>query len=130
MRLLDASVWHPIMPEQKRGRDASAEMAARLVASHCQHHFVSSWIQHDKEKHARTERGRGAGAAAAAVGQSVRASNPWKSFKLGGGGGGGGDQRRGGGGGGGGGDDDQRRSGGGGGGKRRMRGKKQAQRRG
>ena len=53
--LLDSSVWHPIMPEQKRGRDASATTAAAIANSHCYHHFVSSWMTHDKGKHSATD---------------------------------------------------------------------------
>ena len=97
VRLLHSRYWHPIMPEQKRGRDSTAETAAAINASHCYHHFVSSWMAHDKEKHADTDVSRGAGeggklgaaSAGAAlpvpkvpVGQSVRTVNPWKSYQL------------------------------------------------
>lgn len=93
--LLDASVWHPIMPEQKRGRDTSTATAAAIAASHCYHHFVSSWVAHDKQRHQATEEraaavtatiaDAGAQSRAGAVvptGLRLRASNPWKSYDL------------------------------------------------
>ncbi len=120
--LLDSGVWHPLMPEQKRGRDATEATAAALAASSCNHHFVSSWMHHDKEKHGSTETARGAKAASmradgaggadgapkaaigrtgvVPVGQGFRTVNPWRSYQLGGGGdGGGGGGAKGGGGG-------------------------------
>jgi hypothetical protein len=103
-------VWHPIMAEQKRGRDASAATSAALAASHCYHHFVSSWMRHDKEKHTQTETqrrktsgaagggasargaaggasqrsaGGGRGSNAVPTGQGLRTLNPWRSFDVG-----------------------------------------------
>ena len=96
IHLMDSSVWHPILAEQKRGRDPSA--AAAIADSHCYHHFVSSWMTHDKEKHVATETSRerqlggnvlrthrraSQGAATTVpTGQSIRTSNPWKSFDV------------------------------------------------
>jgi len=33
VRLLPSAVWHPLLPEQKRGRDASAQTQAQIDAS-------------------------------------------------------------------------------------------------
>lgn len=107
VELLDSSVWHPIMPEQKRGRDASSAAAEAIARSHCYHHFVSSWMTHDKDKHGTTDsqrqgygdgdeaggrsrRGRrqqgtdraSKGTASVPVGQGLRLVNPWKSYQL------------------------------------------------
>jgi hypothetical protein len=95
LKLLDASVWHPIMPEQKRGRDTSSATAHALARSHCYHHFVSSWMTHDQEKHGHTaaRRGGGGGNGGAGpngedattrvpVGQGLRRSNTWRSYEL------------------------------------------------
>ena len=66
VELLDSSVWHPIMPEQKRGRDTSDATRLAIANSHCYHHFVSSWMAHDKAKHDGTEAQRHGQAAHAA----------------------------------------------------------------
>ena len=83
--LLHSRVWHPIMAEQKRGRDSSAETAAAINASYCYHHFVSSWVEHNQEKHQASEFARGGTAkrSVVPVGQLIRATNPWKSYQLG-----------------------------------------------
>ena len=52
--VLDSRTWHPTA-EQKRGRDSSAETRAVLDASYCNHHFVSSWMEHDRAKHSTTD---------------------------------------------------------------------------
>ena len=90
VELLDSAVWHPILAEQKRGRDPAA--AAAIANSHCYHHFVSSWMTHDKSKHGETESqragGHGGGNAVnggpggVPTGQSLRVSNPWKSYEV------------------------------------------------
>ena len=88
--LLDASVWHPILAEQKRGRDPSAARA--IERSHCYHHFVSSWMTHDKGKHGQTEAQRSeahgggnainGGGGGVPTGQGLREVNPWKSYQV------------------------------------------------
>ena len=45
-------------PEQKRGRDSSAETRRVLEASACNHHFVSSWMEHNHSRHHRTDASR------------------------------------------------------------------------
>ena len=87
--MLDASVWHPILAEQKRGRDGSDATAAAIAGSHCYHHFVSSWMTHDKGKHSQTEAQRNPTATArhggggpVPTGQGLRSSNPWKSYDV------------------------------------------------
>lgn len=82
--LLDASVWHPIMPEQKRGRDGSEETQRAIATSHCYHHFVSSWMTHDKGKHdgTETQRKRQQASAGVPIGQGIRRENTWRSFDL------------------------------------------------
>ncbi|KAL1530426.1 hypothetical protein AB1Y20_001331 [Prymnesium parvum] len=82
--LLPSRIWHPIMPEQKRGRDTSAEALAAINASFCYHHFVSSWVAHDQEKHKASEQARGGAQARAVVpvGQQIRETNPWRSYPL------------------------------------------------
>eukprot|EP00966_Prymnesium_polylepis_P239325 5534579-Prymnesium_polylepis.2 len=82
--LLHSRVWHPIMPEQKRGRDNSAGTAAAINASYCYHHFVSSWVAHDQGRHKASEQARGGTEqrSVVPVGQQIRATNPWKSYQL------------------------------------------------
>ena len=87
------------MPEQKRGprraADASDEVERLINASHCYHHFVSSWMAHDKGKHETTDGERrqrsrdphgaregGASETGAPVGQGIRTTNPWRSYEL------------------------------------------------
>uniref|UniRef100_A0A7S2DQZ1 Alpha 1,4-glycosyltransferase domain-containing protein n=1 Tax=Haptolina brevifila TaxID=156173 RepID=A0A7S2DQZ1_9EUKA len=85
VHLLESSVWHPIMPEQKRGRDLSALTAAAIAASHCYHHFVSSWMTHDKERHQSTDKQRGASLSAggSAASGSHRTSQNGTTVPLG-----------------------------------------------
>lgn len=83
--LLHSRIWHPIMPEQKRGRDPTPEAQALINASHCYHHFVSSWIEHDRDRHNGTATSRHAARAlgqgtSVPVGQTFRVTNPWRSF--------------------------------------------------
>mmetsp|Transcript_49317 Transcript_49317/g.113994 ORF Transcript_49317/g.113994 Transcript_49317/m.113994 type:complete len:165 (-) Transcript_49317:101-595(-) len=81
--LIDARVWHPIMPEQKRGRDFSPQVQQLINDSFCYHHFVSSWMQHDRSRHNSTDmtrRASGPRSAVVPLGQSFRATNPWRSF--------------------------------------------------
>ncbi len=97
--LLDASVWHPILAEQKRGRDSSDATARAIAQSSCYHHFVSSWMTHDKEKHDQTESQRtkpqkphkgganngnsiNGGGGPVPTGQGIRTTNPWKSYET------------------------------------------------
>jgi hypothetical protein len=76
IELLDASVWHPVMPEQKRGRDPSASAAAAIANSHCYHHFVSSWMAHDKDRHDSTEQHRhGGGGGTGGTGAGAKADD-------------------------------------------------------
>jgi hypothetical protein len=63
IRILDASVLHPVTAD-RRSEDDEARRPANAV---CTHHFVSSWVRHDKARHADTERRRRRGDAAAAV---------------------------------------------------------------
>uniref|UniRef100_A0A7S0PUT1 Alpha 1,4-glycosyltransferase domain-containing protein n=1 Tax=Coccolithus braarudii TaxID=221442 RepID=A0A7S0PUT1_9EUKA len=83
--LLAARIWHPIMPEQKRGRGDLSEAQRLINASYCYHHFVSSWMQHDRGRHLSTDSTRRSLAAnhswpVVPVGQSFRATNQWRSF--------------------------------------------------
>lgn len=89
VHLLEAAVWHPTLPEQKHGRDASAATRTAIARSHCHHHFVSSWMTHDKRTHGATDAKRSAGGASGAatvgsvpLGQGIRSVNPWRSFEL------------------------------------------------
>jgi len=101
VRIMPSAVWHPLLPEQKRGRDASPQTLAQLAASYCVHHFVSSWVVHNKTRHASTDSARRAALGEPSVGlspsvnlpsmagttvpigQALRSSNTWRSFKLG-----------------------------------------------
>ena len=58
---------------------------------YCVHHFVSSWVVHDKTKHSTTDSARRAAGtptgaseipAGVPVGQALRSSNTWRSFEL------------------------------------------------
>jgi len=85
VRLLPSPVWHPLRPEQKRGRDATEATRRLLAASYCVHHFVSSWVVHDRERHSETDTARREGAAAeqrgvVPVGQALREANRWRSY--------------------------------------------------
>lgn len=70
-----------------------------MAASYCYHHFVSSWMTHDKARHTGTERQRQdqqpsavwVGDASARrpptsavvpIGQGIRTENRWKSYEL------------------------------------------------
>jgi hypothetical protein len=71
------------MPEQKRGRDSSEETRRVLEASSCNHHFVSSWMEHNHSKHRSTDEMRhGVVGAHVPVGQTIRTVNPWRSYKT------------------------------------------------
>ena len=83
VKLLDSSVWHPTMPEQKHGRDTSEATKAMIDASSCVHHFVSSWMTHDKQAHTSTlEERKVAGTPVVPKAQSFRTTNEWRSFEL------------------------------------------------
>jgi len=83
--LMHSRVWHPIMPEQKRGRDSSLEVQQLINQSACYHHFVSSWIQHSRERHNATDTTRrraGRATTLAPTGQGIRSQNTWRSFQV------------------------------------------------
>ena len=83
VKLLDSSVWHPTMPEQKHGRDTSEATQKMIDASSCVHHFVSSWMTHDKQAHTSTlEERKVAGTPVVPKAQSFRTTNEWRSFEL------------------------------------------------
>ena len=56
-----------------------------INASYCYHHFVSSWMMHNKALHNSTDSSRrsGKGKGLVPAGQTFRASNQWRSFGLG-----------------------------------------------
>lgn len=84
VRLLPSRVWHPTMPEQKRGRGDAVASQRLINASVCHHHFVSSWVQHDRERHNVTDQRRRAASHSTTVplGLAFRTSNEWRSFEL------------------------------------------------
>ena len=54
-----------------------------IDASSCVHHFVSSWMTHDKQAHTSTlEERKVAGTPVVPKAQSFRTTNEWRSFEL------------------------------------------------
>ena len=61
--VLDAAFLHPVTAEH-RSEDSAENRPAQAV---CTHHFVSSWVAHDKRAHENTSRRRRAGDVLAAM---------------------------------------------------------------
>ncbi len=76
IRVLHANVLHPVTADRRTEDD----VAGRPASAVCTHHFVSSWVKHDKALHENVDRLRRAGDATAAVdgkGQPVMTENEW-----------------------------------------------------
>ena len=74
--VLDAARLHPVTAD-RRTEDSAATRPPDAV---CTHHFVSSWVAHDKTRHENTERRRREGDATAAMhglAQPVLRENTW-----------------------------------------------------
>ena len=76
MHVLDAKFLHPVTAERRNEDDATT----RPPEAVCTHHFVSSWVAHNKDVHESTEKRRQAGDATAAMhglAQPVARENAW-----------------------------------------------------
>jgi hypothetical protein len=74
--VLHARWLHPVTADRRTEDDE----AARGADAVCTHHFVSSWVAHDPQLHARTEQRRARGDGIAAMhgpGQHVLRENAW-----------------------------------------------------
>ena len=66
MVVLDAAVLHPVTAE-RRDEAKGLRAESRPPGAVCTHHFVSSWVAHDKDVHAQVEGRRKRGHALAAM---------------------------------------------------------------
>ena len=76
--VLDASRLHPVTADRRS--EAKDAAGTRPPGAVCTHHFVSSWVAHDKGRHESTERRRREGDAIAAMhglAQPVLRENTW-----------------------------------------------------
>lgn len=74
--ILDSSYLYPVTADRR----ANDELESLPPQAHCRHHFVSSWVTHNKTLHKQTELLRNAGhkhAAMEGTGQQVMQTNTW-----------------------------------------------------